>query len=830
MFLSDWSCCEAVSPAKLLFVGSVLLAGVRIWALDVNQAPVNDTITSLRTVIVLWFSKRYPESRWVSSRGGMRMTLRMQGDDNLVGKVGKATMLSTVISVVLIALLVMFYAVTVNNMISLENKAAAIKNGPYPVSVEAGRVETLLVQQKTLAERATYTRSPEAIDRIEESYAQINADMSEKIALIVNAHVFDPETVQALQRDSEELSQYQAEFLTMCRDQTVTDQQVKQYVDEEFIPFVDEVLDVDRVILGDSTQAVEGLYDTVTTLGLQTIVLASVLMAAVFISLGVYLGLLAHKQKQQRRLQQNLKAALVCAQNANAAKSQFLSSMSHDIRTPMNAIVGLTTIARSHLGETRRVAECLERIAMSSRHLLCLINDVLDMGKIESGKIALNETRFNFPDTISELVAIVQPQAKAKNLILEVTLGSLEQEAVIGDSMRLNQALLNLLGNAVKYTPEGGTVCLSLSEEPGDEPGVHRYRFVVRDTGIGMSQEFLKKIFDPFERDDSNPVALEIEGTGLGMAITKNVVDMMGGEIKVESERGRGSVFTMVVPLKLAEGARDAADLVKLRGMRVLVVDDDAAVLGSALTMMEEVGLRGMVVSSGVEAVELVVEAHRAGDDFCVVVLDWMMAELDGIETARRICAEMGNAAPALVLSAYDWTDIEEAAQGAGIKSFVSKPLFKSRLCHVVQEACGLQQAFEADNKEQRQRISGRVLLAEDNELNRDIAKELIGQIGPEVEEACDGKDAVDKVLQAADGYYGLVFMDVQMPRMGGIEATQELCAEAKRSGRCLPPVIAMTASVFNEDRDRALAAGMDGFMTKPIDLKELERMLRKYL
>ena len=503
--------------------------------------------------------------------------------------------------------------------------------------------------------------------------------------------------------------------------------------------------------------------------------------------------------------------------------------MSHDIRTPMNAIVGLTAIASAHLQEPARVRECLERIATSSKHLLCLINDVLDMGKIESGKIILNEERFSFPDMVSGVVTIVQPQARAKNLALDIVIGNIERETVLGDSMRLSQVLLNVVGNAVKYTPEGGSVRLSISEGPSPRDGYRTYRFVVQDTGVGMTPEFLERIFNPFEREGS-PHTLNIEGTGLGMAITKNVVDMVDGTISVESEEGKGSTFIVTVPLRPVIDVDEAVDLAELQGDRVLVVDDDSDVLESTLAILDEVGLRGVAASSGFEAHDAAVKAREEGDGFCAIVVDWAMPGMDGVETARRIRAEVGDEVPIILLTAYDWSDVEAQARSAGVTAFVSKPLFKSRLCHMLKALCGTGEQQVRACCAERPHVNGRVLLVEDNELNREIATELICQLGPEVDQARDGEEALEKLLGSGATRYDLVFMDVKMPRMGGIEATQALKEASARTGCALPPIIAMTANAFNEDREEALAAGMDGFMTKPIDLKELERILLAHL
>lgn len=736
--------------------------------------------------------------------------------------------LSRITAAVLIMLLAAFYITTVNNMIAVDHKTEQIKNSPYPVSVAAGGIETLLTQCRTLADRPLYVRTDGAIANVEQSYAQIDEEMREKTAFIADNHDIDAKTATALKRGYEDLADIQTAYIALCRNPDVTDEQIAAFANDSIKPVIDKLLELDRTVLDESSESVDDLYATVTAVGAQTIAVASALMAAVILSLAVYLTILRRNRKQEAQLQEDVRHALALAQTANAAKSQFLSNMSHDIRTPMNAIVGLTAIAGAHLNEPKRVQDCLNRIALSSKHLLGLINDVLDMGKIESGKIVLSNEAFSLPDLVSGIVAILQPQARAKNLQLDIVIGNIQQENVVGDSMRLNQALINLVSNAVKYTPEGGSVRLSMYEKPSNQEGCRDYAFVVQDTGTGMSPEFLEKIFDPFEREES-AATNHTEGTGLGMAITKNVVDMMGGTIEVESVLGEGSTFTATIPLKV-EDESEEPDLSELRGARVLVVDDDPDVLENTLPFLEEAGLRGAMAFSGAEALALTTEAHREGDDFRAIIIDWVMPVMDGVETVRRIREEVGEDTPIILLSAYDWSEIEDEAKGAGVTAFVSKLLFKSRLYRVLQSMCSNGQQDGSRTVRIPPRVKGRVLLVEDNELNCEIASELIQNTGAQVETVPDGLEAVDRVIDSPDGHYDLVFMDMQMPRMNGIEAVKAIRHALARQKRPCPPIVAMTANAFNEDRERALAAGMDGFLTKPIDIDELEDVLGKHL
>ena len=739
-----------------------------------------------------------------------------------------STWLSRFTAIILTSLMTLFFAITINNMMTIGSQADRTKNGPYPVSVAAGRVETLLVQCRTLADRPLFARAESAIDDIERSYAAADADLREKISFIAAAHDADLDAARKLEQGYESLDTMQKEYVALCRNASATDEQIAAFVNNTIDPAVNDLLRINSGILDESTEAVGQLYNVVTDRGRQTVGWAVVLMAGVAVSLAVYLTLMYRNRKREDRLKADLREALSLAQTASAAKSQFLSNMSHDIRTPMNAIVGLTTIAKAHLHEPERMAACLDRIQSSSRHLLSLINDVLDMGKIESGKIVLNEDRFSFPDFVNGVIAIAQPQAKAKNLSLDITVGTIQQENVVGDAMRLNQALINLVSNAVKYTPDGGSIRLSLSERPSRRPGCHDYRFVVQDTGLDMSPEFLERLFDPFEREESDATK-RIEGTGLGMAITKNVVDMMGGSIEVESTPGEGSTFIMTVPLQPLDEEEDFS-LEGLEAARVLLVDDDPDVIEGTLLILDELGLCGDAASSGFDAVPLVERAHHEGHDYRFIIVDWVMPGMDGIETIRRIRSEVGDSTPIVLLTAYDWHEIEEEARAAGVSAFVSKPLFKSRLQHVLKLFSHPSGPAESPCPPTEVHLEGRVLVVEDNLLNLEIATELIQGLGADVDQAINGQKAVNAMANTPEGYYDLVFMDMQMPVMGGVEATRAIREQERTGGRKAVPIVAMTANAFNEDRERALAAGMDGFIPKPFDARQLYETLRSFL
>ncbi|MCJ7855422.1 response regulator [Lachnospiraceae bacterium NSJ-143] len=532
-----------------------------------------------------------------------------------------------------------------------------------------------------------------------------------------------------------------------------------------------------------------------------------------------------YEEEQQRNA---LQSALDNARAANVAKSQFLSNMSHDIRTPMNAIIGMTAIAGHHLDDRERVMECLQKINLSSKHLLSLINDVLDMSKIESGKLSMKEEPFNFAELAADAVELVRSQSDANNIKLEINMRVLKNEKVLGDPLRISQVCINILGNAVKYTPEGGKVSVEVEQEESSRGGYQRYIFRCTDTGIGMNREFLKKLFLPFERvqDSENS---RISGTGLGMAITKNLVDLMNGEIEVESEPGKGSVFTVTIPLKLQDTNQEEVPKEWI-GVKSLVVDDDRQTCENAVELLDRMGLCAEYVTGGKEAVDSVVREAGTSKPFELVIVDWKMPDMDGVEVTRHIRETVGPDLPVIILSAYDWSDIENEAKNAGVTSFLSKPFYRSKICYLLNELSGERQNAECKNSGVKHDFSGKkILLVEDNAMNREIAKTIIEEMGIQVEVACDGLEAVSKVNSSSDGYYNLIFMDVQMPKMDGYEATEAIRKIERKYTRSVP-IVAMTANAFEEDVHMAIRSGMNAHFAKPIDVDELERILCRYL
>ena len=531
-----------------------------------------------------------------------------------------------------------------------------------------------------------------------------------------------------------------------------------------------------------------------------------------------------------QELNAKLQVAVEKAETANRAKSTFLSNMSHDIRTPMNAIIGFTTLALSNIDDTDRVKDYLGKTLASSNHLLSLINDVLDMSRIESGKIHLEEVEVNLSDVLHDLKTIVSGQIYAKQLELYMDVMDVTDEDVYCDKTRLNQILLNLLSNAIKFTPVGGTVSVRVRQLAGKVHGCGQYEFRIKDNGIGMSQEFAQKIFEPFERERTSTVS-RIQGTGLGMAITKNIVDMMGGTIEVQTAQGKGTEFTVCVPMRAQTEQRPVEKITELEGLKALVVDDDFNTCDSVTKMLVKVGMRAEWTLSGKEAVLRARQSIEMSDVYHAYIIDWRLPDMNGIEVTRQI-RSLHDDTPIIILTAYDWSDIEVEAKAAGVTAFCSKPMFMSDLRETLMSALGQKPADAVQRllPEKNADFKGKhILLVEDNELNREIAQEILQEYGFLVDTAENGAVAVEKVSTAAPGSYDLVLMDVQMPIMDGYTATRKIRA-LDDPARAKLPILAMTANAFDEDRRNALESGMNGFLSKPIVIGDLVQELHKIL
>ena len=521
-----------------------------------------------------------------------------------------------------------------------------------------------------------------------------------------------------------------------------------------------------------------------------------------------------------------LEEARQAAEAANKAKSEFLSNMSHDIRTPMNAIVGMTAIATANISDKKQVQNCLRKITLSSKHLLGLINDVLDMSKIESGKMTLNSDLVSLRELMDGLVSIVQPQVRSKRQQFDVFIHDIIAENVCCDSVRLNQIMLNFLSNAVKFTPEGGVIHVSLYQKPSPKgENFVQTHLLVKDNGIGMSAEFKAKIFESFSREDNTRVH-KTEGTGLGMAISKYIVDAMGGSISVESELGKGSEFHVTLDLEVAEVQE--VDMV-LPPWRMLVVDDDKLLCETTVASLKAIGVDAEWTLDGETAVQMVENRHSLRDDYQVILLDWKLPGMDGIETARAIRKKLGDEVPIMLISAYDWGEIEESARSAGINGFISKPLFKSTLYYGLRQFAGESSEPAELVAENHTDLHGKhILLAEDNELNWEIASDLLSEMGLVLDWAENGQICVNMFEHSPEGFYDAILMDIRMPVMTGYEAATAIRALDRPDADL--PIIAMTADAFAEDIKKCLDHGMNAHVAKPIDVREVARLLEKYM
>ena len=529
-------------------------------------------------------------------------------------------------------------------------------------------------------------------------------------------------------------------------------------------------------------------------------------------------------QTQLEEQNRKLEIALQHEGAANRAKREFLFNMSHDIRTPMNAIIGFTSLAATHIDNREQVLDYLKKISTSSQHLLSLINDVLDMSRIESGKVKIEEKAVHLPDLVHDVRSIIQPNVAAKRLSLFIDTMDIEDEDIITDPLRLNQILLNILSNAIKFTPTGGMISIRIAQKNGAPKGCVCYEFRIKDNGIGMSEEFQKHIFEEFSREESSTVS-GIQGTGLGMSITKNIVDLMGGTIALTSEPGKGTEFIVTLCFTRSGQKAEPKQLPQLEGLRALVADDDTNTCLNVSTMLSKIGMRPEWTISGKEAVIRTKYAVEQGDAFSVYIIDWLIPDMNGIEIVRQIRKVIGNRCPIIILTAYDWADIEDEARAAGVTAFCEKPLFLSELRRVLAEPFRAEPAAEPAQPTAADLKGKKLLLVEDNELNREIALEILKEAGFVVDTAEDGAVAVQKIKQAAPGQYDLILMDIQMPNLDGYEATRQIRAlpDAEKSSI---PIFAMTANAFEEDRQNALAAGMNGHIAKPLDVPHLLRVL----
>lgn len=560
-------------------------------------------------------------------------------------------------------------------------------------------------------------------------------------------------------------------------------------------------------------------------------IILAVIMAVVIVLYYCWVSGNARKMMEQAVNQAVLTEKLQKAEAADRAKSVFLSNMSHDIRTPMNAIIGFTTLAQTNLDNKERTQEYLKKILSSSNHLLSLINDILDMSRIESGKLYIEEKECSISDIFRDMRNIIQTQMLSKQLNFFMDTVDVIDEDIYCDKLHLNQVLLNLLSNAIKFTPPGGTVALTIQQKPRAPKGYGSYEIRVKDTGIGMNEEFIQHIFEPFEREHNTTVS-GIQGTGLGMAITKNIIDTMGGTIELHSEQGKGTEFIIHLEFRLQEEHQQIEVVKELQGLRALVVDDSFTTCDSITKMLRQIGMRSEWVLHGKEAVLHAKQAYELGDEYHAYIVDWLLPDLSGLEVVRQIRAIVGESTPIIIVTAYDWTAIEDEAREAGVTAFCNKPIFLSELRDILiaaarDELSAQEHTTLPDLSEQWK--GTRLLLTEDNELNREIAQELLTESGFLVETAQDGTVAVEMVKNSSPGYYSLILMDIQMPQMNGYDATRAI-RSLEDPGLSGIPIVAMTANAFEEDKKRAMESGMNAHIAKPIDIEKLLEVITDIL
>lgn len=532
---------------------------------------------------------------------------------------------------------------------------------------------------------------------------------------------------------------------------------------------------------------------------------------------------------KDKEIQSSLIEAMRQVESASNAKNEFLSAMSHDLRTPINGIVGMTAIAAANLENKGRVRECLTKISESSAQLLSLINEVLDMSQIEKGKMVLSREMFNIAELLQQILSVNYPGIQEKKQTIKVYIHSMDHEEAIGDPARLTRVVMNLLSNAIKYTPENGEIVLSLEEKPSIIKGYGCYELMVQDNGIGMSKEFQKKMFEPFEREEMVR-ASKIQGTGLGMSIVKNIVDLMMGTIEVESEKGKGTTFRVTLNLRLNEQSVMIQE--QLEGLPVLVVDDDLMACRTVAATLCDIGMKGEWSTTGAEAVERVSRRHEKGEDYLAVLLDWKMPQMDGVETARQIRAKVGPEIPIIILTAYEWAEIEKEAREAGVDAFMSKPIYKAKLLQKMNE---ISAGYKGSSQGETTEFSGdtlvgkRILLAEDNELNQEIAVELLQMMGIQVDCAQNGVLAVERFATSQAGTYDLILMDIQMPEMNGYQATETIRSMDHPDSSTIP-IVAMTADALRKDEQKCRNAGMNEYLTKPVSVQQLKEVLSRLI
>ncbi len=730
--------------------------------------------------------------------------------------------------VIILCLIVMLSAITDIFMVrEMKKTAEDMYEHPYKVTNTARAMRSRALEMKRFV-GIVLSYNIKNVDTIHEFFQDRYATQKKALDVIFERYLGPINDVIALRDAMNELIVAQDKLIRFMDGRT--EAEILEYLNKN-IYYLYDIFDerlADIVEFSDS-KIFSLLKNSVTASNYS--IIRTLVFSFIVIFLIIYINRMERMNTAALRIREHeLKDALLLAQKSSNAKRNFFSQMSHEIRTPMNVIIGMATIASAHITDRNRIEGCLSKIAFSSRHLLALINDMLDMAKIEEGKFSIIYEPFKLRQLIESVVSIIYPQAKEQGKIFTCNVEDVTQETYIGDFLRVNQILLNLLSNAVKFTPQGGTIRLE-ARQAAVKNGRAYFVFTVSDTGIGMSEEFMERLFRPFEQEDST-ISRKYGGTGLGMAITHNLVGLLGGSIHVESKLGEGSTFTVKLTFEMPEEATHHKKW-QLDALKVLIVDDEKDTCTHVSLLLKGMGINADWIESGPEAVRLVLEEHEAYRDYDVCLVDWQMPEMDGVEVTRRIRKEIGPDTLIIIISAYDWKVIEKEAREAGANAFISKPLFESDLYDVLLSVVtggGISTAEKAQNEPAVDCTGKHFLLVEDNELNREIALELLNVTGAQIDCAENGEEAVERFLASPQGYYSLVLMDIQMPVMDGYEAARALRASARSDARTVP-IYAMTANAFSEDVDNALNAGMNGHFAKPVDIKavlqELSRIFK---
>lgn len=727
----------------------------------------------------------------------------------------KTKLSKTAITICTIA--VLFAVISVYSSNIMRVTAKNMYEHPYTVTNTARGMRSRLLDMKRFVGifLTTGFENDENARRLFEERYEMQRDA---IDTLYNRYLGPMEDIDALQNAMNDLILIQEEALQFIAQQPA-EKEILSFIDKSVHPRYDAVNDCLDVIINSSDNKIYNLTKRSTRTAMVSMGTAFFLTVMI-VFLTIYSNRVERKNIRVLTMREReLQDALFLAQKANNAKKDFLSHMSHEIRTPMNVIIGMTTIAGTHLNNQKRMEDCLSKIAFSSRHLLSLINDILDMSKIEEGKMTINHEPFRLQQLTESIISVIHSQTIGQGKKFKCDVEDVTQEIFVGDFMRVNQILLNLLSNAVKFTHEGGSIRLGIRQINRKNNRVY-LQFDVSDTGIGMSEEFLERLFTPFEQADSK-ISQKYGGTGLGMAITHNLVEMLGGTIRVKSKPQEGTTFTVKLPFDLPQEAVERKKW-QLDTLKVLVVDDDEDACTHAGLLLKRMGIDAQWVKFGCEAVRIVLEAHDTGADYDVCIIDWQMPDLNGVEVTRQIRKKLGKDTLIIIISAYDWSEIEEEARKAGANAFISKPLFESTLYNVLLSVLASEPSGgKLAETESNICLGKRILLVEDNELNQEIAAELLKGTGGQIECAGNGKEALERFLSSPPGYYDLILMDVQMPVMDGYSATRQIRSSSHPDAKTIP-VVAMTANTFSEDVDASYEAGMNGHIPKPIEVKTL--------